>query len=332
MARRELGRTFVRCHLRPKVAATSIGICRARAMADRSERDGRSVIAVRRGAPAIIRRGERMSEIDEGRAPTAGRLLDVRTPAELAFSPDGSRVAFALHSTVADVGSFQPSDLYLIEGDGEPTALTSGAWSDRTPVWSPDGSRLAFLSDRITPGHQLPYTMVPGEEPVHVGTFVGSAESVAWSSDGDASAGPGGRSRVLRVGLERASGERRRAGAGPRDPAPGRSAPPPVHARPGVRRQRGGRASRHGHLGGRLGRRWTGRRDRIRRPTGRIRLVRGQRRPAGPRRAHRAHAVRADLADRVVVALAGWDPRRGDRGLCERPRAPERQREDGQPG
>ena len=125
-----------------------------------------------------------MNEIDARRAPTAERLLDVRTPAELAFSPDGSRVAFALHATVADVGSFQPSDLYLIDDDGEPTALTSGAWSDRTPVWSPDGSRLAFLSDRITPGHQLPYTMIPGEEPVHVGTFVGSAESVTWSSDG----------------------------------------------------------------------------------------------------------------------------------------------------
>jgi WD40-like Beta Propeller Repeat len=126
-----------------------------------------------------------MNDSDERRPPTAERLLDVRTPAEIAFSPDGSRVAFALHSTVADVGSFQPSDLYLIEGDGSPTPLTNGAWSDRTPVWSPDGTRLAFLSDRITPGHQLPYTMVPGGDPVHAGTFVGSAESVAWSSDGE---------------------------------------------------------------------------------------------------------------------------------------------------
>ena len=63
--------------------------------------------------------------------------------------------------------------------------ITSGAWSDRSPVWSPDGSRLAFLSDRITPGHQLPYTMVLGGEPVLAASLHGSAEAVSWSSAGD---------------------------------------------------------------------------------------------------------------------------------------------------
>ena len=119
--------------------------------------------------------------------PDVELLLDVRTPAELAFSPDGSRVAFALHATVADEGSHVPSDLYVVgaEGDDAPAQLTSGAWSDRTPVWSHDGSRLAFLSDRITPGHQLPYTMpADGGEPALAATLVGSAESVAWSGDG----------------------------------------------------------------------------------------------------------------------------------------------------
>ena len=126
-----------------------------------------------------------MSEVPEGHAPTAERLLDVRTPAELSFAPDGSAMVFALHSTVADVGSFVPSDLYVVDVGGyEPVKLTDGAWSDRTPVWSPDGTRLVFLSDRITPGHQLPYTMVPGEPPTPAGTFVGSAESLAWSNDG----------------------------------------------------------------------------------------------------------------------------------------------------
>ena len=120
----------------------------------------------------------------ERREPTADRLLDVRTPAEIAIAPDGISIAFALHATVADSGSFVPSDLYLMEGDAQPQPLTNGAWSDRTPAWSPDGARLAFLSDRITPGHHLPYTIRPGEEPALAATLVGSAESVGWSSNG----------------------------------------------------------------------------------------------------------------------------------------------------
>ena len=53
-----------------------------------------------------------MSPPETLRLPSAERLLDVRTPTELAISPDGTKVAFALHATVADVGSFAPGDLY----------------------------------------------------------------------------------------------------------------------------------------------------------------------------------------------------------------------------
>jgi len=94
--------------------------------------------------------------------------------------------AFALHATVADIGSYPPSDLYLIGMRGDaPVQITGGAWSDRMPAWSPDGSRLAFLSDRITSGHQLPYVMTLEAEPVLATRLTGSAEAVSWTDSGD---------------------------------------------------------------------------------------------------------------------------------------------------
>lgn len=119
------------------------------------------------------------------RRPTPELLVEVRTPAEVAASPDGTRVAFSLHATVSDRGPIAPSDLYLLEADDETVRLTEGEWSDRAPTWSPDGSQLAFLSDRIKRGHFLPYVMPSlGGEPRQAGSLRGCAESVSWSSDG----------------------------------------------------------------------------------------------------------------------------------------------------
>lgn len=161
--------------------------------------------------------------------PTVELMLDTRTPAELALSSDGSRLAFSLHATVADVGSFVPSDLYMIgtEAGAEPTQLTSGAWADTVPVWSPDDATLAFLSDRLTPGHQLPYVMAAeGGEPSLAATLIGSAESVAWSADG---------ARLLVLAADPGSygldwGARAVKGAEPD--------PDPIVRRPGDRRRR----------------------------------------------------------------------------------------------
>ena len=109
----------------------------------------------------------------------AERLVALRTPGEIAVSPDGETIAFSVHPAAADVGSHLPSELWLLRGDGPPTRLTEGA----TPVWSPDGTRLAFLSDRAQSGHNLPYTMALDGEPELAATMLGSAEAVAWSGD-----------------------------------------------------------------------------------------------------------------------------------------------------
>jgi dipeptidyl aminopeptidase/acylaminoacyl peptidase len=105
-----------------------------------------------------------MTDRGAGQQPTAVRLLAVRTPMEIEFAPGGSRFAFTLHAVVSEHGVTQPSDLWIVEGDADPCRLTDGPWADTHPVWSPDGSRLACISDRAVAGHHLPYTMVPGEE------------------------------------------------------------------------------------------------------------------------------------------------------------------------
>src|SRR5438093_1313945 len=119
------------------------------------------------------------------RRPTPELLIDVRTPAEIDIAPDGATIAFSLHATVSERGVSVPSDLWMILSDGSHARLTEGEWADRSPVWSPGGSVIAFLSDRLTSGHRLPYTMELGAESALAATFRGSAEAVSWSRDGN---------------------------------------------------------------------------------------------------------------------------------------------------
>jgi dipeptidyl aminopeptidase/acylaminoacyl peptidase len=77
------------------------------------------------------------------------------------------------------------SHLWVVEADGgHPSRLTTSAVSDTAPHVSPDGSQVAFVSDRGG-GKAQPWTMpLGGGEPSKVCDLPDGASSVAWSPDG----------------------------------------------------------------------------------------------------------------------------------------------------
>jgi dipeptidyl aminopeptidase/acylaminoacyl peptidase len=83
------------------------------------------------------------------RAPRPEDLYDLRVPTDLALSPDGRLVAFAVKSVAPGKDGYR-SSLWVAAADGGTPArqLTVGSKNDTSPRWSPDGRTIAFLSDR----------------------------------------------------------------------------------------------------------------------------------------------------------------------------------------
>ena len=75
-------------------------------------------------------------------------VFNIQTASDAQISPNGKQIVYVRQ--FADVMTDRrASNLWIINFDGsENRALTTGTYSDTSPRWSPDGMRIAYVSDR----------------------------------------------------------------------------------------------------------------------------------------------------------------------------------------
>jgi dipeptidyl aminopeptidase/acylaminoacyl peptidase len=103
------------------------------------------------------------------------------------LSPDGKQIVYAVNRTLQTDG--EPREvgaLWLTDSiTGEHRPLTAGTHMDSAPAWSPDGTRIAFLSNRADKTPQLYVIAVDGGEARPLTAFKqGIGGGIAWSPDG----------------------------------------------------------------------------------------------------------------------------------------------------
>lgn len=117
---------------------------------------------------------------------TVEDVLDLRTLSDVDVSRDGRRVAFVVRPSTSEAGASPEGRIWIadLDSDRAPYEATRGPGNDALPRWSPNGSKLAFASDRGHAGllslHLLDFT---GEARA-VGELEASIEDIRWSRDG----------------------------------------------------------------------------------------------------------------------------------------------------
>ena len=101
------------------------------------------------------------------------------------ISPDGRTVAFVVTRIDKEQNDYR-SAIYLAPADRStpPRRLTSGEKRDGSPRWSPDGTELAFVSNRAGDSSQLYVLPLGGGEPRRLTNLKESVREPAWSPDG----------------------------------------------------------------------------------------------------------------------------------------------------
>ena len=113
--------------------------------------------------------------------PSIDDLLNLKRVGGAVISPDGRQVAFTIRETNWDENAFETE--IWIGGAGPARQLTNAKKSSTQPAWSPDGTWIAFISDRD--GKRQIYRMAVGGG--EADKLTGGEEDIdrfAWSPSG----------------------------------------------------------------------------------------------------------------------------------------------------
>ena len=118
-----------------------------------------------------------------GKPLTPEASLSLRFISDLQLSPDGSRLAFVVSEAPKGERRAQHIWVYDKKTNGA-RQFTYSTKSESWPRWSPDGTRLAFLSDREGDEEHIYLMNSNGGEAAARTKGKSSVKSLAWSQDG----------------------------------------------------------------------------------------------------------------------------------------------------
>jgi dipeptidyl aminopeptidase/acylaminoacyl peptidase len=134
-------------------------------------------------ASALLGSGPAISAQETAKhAITFGDMIKLHRIAEPQVSPDGKWVAYAVSTPDMDANR-GVSNIWVVPTAGGASMQLTQSGHDSSPVWSPDGKTLAFLSSRLGQPQVYLLSMVGGEAQTLTKLSTG-ADMVKWSPDG----------------------------------------------------------------------------------------------------------------------------------------------------
>src|SRR5512143_2563677 len=115
--------------------------------------------------------------------PTVDQMVALKRAASPAISPDGKLVAYTIREANWDENSFDTQIWLADAASAQIRQLTRSKKSSSSPVWSPDGRQLAFISDRSDKRQIYLIDPAGGEAQVLTSVETG-VNSLQWSPDG----------------------------------------------------------------------------------------------------------------------------------------------------